>query len=91
MESFDRTQKVEIAWAPPESTEGAGFKQAFVYILMAKEPVGNPQSRAWTEVIQVKRERERERERESERERERERANCSLLDRTTYTVKLYCH
>lgn len=79
VESFDRTQKVEIAWAPPESTEGAGFKQAFVYILMAKEPVGNPQSRAWTEVIQVK------------RERERERANCSLLDRTTYTVKLYCH
>lgn len=59
--NFKKTQNTEIAWETPTSEQASGLKQAFVYILMAKEPVGNPRSRTWTEVTQVYRERERER------------------------------
>lgn len=57
--NFKKTQNTEIAWETPTSEQASGLKQAFVYILMAKEPVGNPRSRTWTEVTQVYRERER--------------------------------
>ncbi|XP_061195743.1 uncharacterized protein LOC133203964 [Saccostrea echinata] len=50
---FKSTQKIEIAWDTPTSELVSGNRQAFVYVLMAKEPVGTPQTRAWTEVIQT--------------------------------------
>ncbi|XP_048735561.1 fibroblast growth factor receptor 4-like isoform X2 [Ostrea edulis] len=53
MEFFKRTQKIEIAWDTPTSDQASGNRQAFVYVLMAKEPVDTPQTRAWTEVIQT--------------------------------------
>lgn len=51
--NFKKTQNTEIAWETPTSEQASGLKQAFVYILMAKEPVGNPRSRTWTEVTQT--------------------------------------